>query len=48
MVNKRMSYDKRATGHGFRYTMGTILHELGFNAVWIEMQLDHADKISIR
>jgi integrase len=48
MVLKRIGYDKRATGHGFRHTMSTILHEQGFNTSWIEMQLVHTDKNSIR
>ena len=48
MVLKRIGYDKRATGHGFRHTMSTILHEQGFNSAWIELQLAHVDKNSIR
>jgi len=48
MVLKRIGYDKRATGHGFRHTMSTILHEQGFNSAWIETQLAHVDKNSIR
>ncbi|MBL5899703.1 tyrosine-type recombinase/integrase [Lelliottia amnigena] len=48
MVLKRIGYDGRATGHGFRHTMSTILHEKGFNTAWIEMQLAHVDKNSIR
>ena len=48
MVIKRIGYDKRATGHGFRHTMSTILHEQGFNSAWIETQLAHVDKNSIR
>ena len=48
MVLKRIGYDKRATGHGFRHTMSTILHEQGFNTAWIETQLAHVDKNSIR
>lgn len=28
--------------------MSTILHEQGFDSVWIEMQLAHIDKNSIR
>ena len=48
MVLKRIGYDKRATGHGFRHTMSTILHEQGFNLAWIETQLAHVDKNSIR
>ncbi|EMG9895048.1 tyrosine-type recombinase/integrase [Enterobacter hormaechei] len=48
MVLKRIGYDKRATGHGFRHTMSTILHEQGFNSAWIETQLAHVDKNAIR
>ncbi|WP_455425694.1 tyrosine-type recombinase/integrase [Dryocola sp. LX212] len=48
MVLKRIGYDKKATGHGFRHTMSTILHEKGFNSAWIELQLAHVDKNSIR
>ncbi|MCE3115215.1 tyrosine-type recombinase/integrase [Enterobacter sp. ASE] len=48
MVIKRIGYDSKANGHGFRHTMSTILHERGFNTVWIEMQLAHVDKNSIR
>ncbi|MDQ7172073.1 tyrosine-type recombinase/integrase, partial [Klebsiella pneumoniae subsp. pneumoniae] len=38
----------QVTGHGFRHTMSTILHEEGFNAAWIETQLAHVDKNAIR
>lgn len=35
--------------HGtYRHTMSTILHEQGFDSTWIEMQLAHVDKNSIR
>ena len=37
----------RLTGHGFRHTMSTILHEEGFNSAWIEAQLAHVDKNAI-
>lgn len=47
-VIKRIGYAGRLTGHGFRHTMSTILHEQGYNTAWIEMQLAHADKNSIR
>ncbi|CCW31792.1 integrase [Xenorhabdus nematophila F1] len=47
-VIKRIGYDGRATGHGFRHTMSTILHEQGYNTAWIETQLAHVDKNSIR
>ena len=45
---KRIGYDGKATGHGFRHTMSTILHEQGYNTAWIETQLAHVDKNSIR
>lgn len=47
-VLKRVGYHGRATGHGFRHTMSTILHEQGFNTAWIELQLAHVDKNTIR
>lgn len=47
-VFKRIGYTGRVTGHGFRHTMSTILHEQGFNSAWIETQLAHIDKNSIR
>ncbi len=45
---KRIGYKGQLTGHGFRHMMSTILHEQGFNSAWIEMQLAHADKNTIR
>ncbi|AZE46569.1 Phage integrase, Phage P4-associated [Pseudomonas chlororaphis] len=45
---KRSGYDGRATGHGFRHTMSTTLHEQGFSSEWVESQLAHVDKNSIR
>ncbi|TRL72343.1 tyrosine-type recombinase/integrase [Citrobacter youngae] len=47
-VFKRIGYAGRVTGHGFRHTMSTILHEKGFNSAWIETQLAPLDKNSIR
>lgn len=43
-----LGYKGRTTNHGFRHTMSTLLHEQGFNSAWIEMQLAHVDKNSIR
>lgn len=40
-VIELLGYKGRATGHGFRHTMSTILHEQGFDSAWIEMQLAH-------
>ncbi|KLU14912.1 MULTISPECIES: tyrosine-type recombinase/integrase [Xenorhabdus] len=45
---KRIGYAGRATGHGFRHTMSTILHEQGYPSEWIETHLAHVDKNSIR
>lgn len=47
-VIELLGYKGRATGHGFRHTISTILHEEGFDSAWIEIQLAHADKNSIR
>ncbi|ENH1266019.1 tyrosine-type recombinase/integrase [Salmonella enterica] len=47
-IFKRIGYSGRVTGHGFRHTMSTILHEQGYNTAWIETQLAHVDKNSIR
>lgn len=47
-VIKLLGYHSRLTGHGFRHSMNTILHEHGFETAWIEMQLAHVDKNSIR
>lgn len=45
---RRIGYAGRVTGHGFRHTMSTILHEQDYNTAWIETQLAHVDKNSIR
>lgn len=45
---KRSGYDGRATGHGFRHTLSTTLHEQGYLSEWVETQLAHVDKNSIR
>lgn len=47
-VIELLGYKGRATGHGFRHTMSTILHEQGYDSKWIELQLAHGDKNSIR
>lgn len=47
-VIELLGYKGRATGHGFRHTMSTILHEQGFDSSWIEIQLAHVDKNTIR
>ncbi|MEH5801581.1 integrase arm-type DNA-binding domain-containing protein [Escherichia coli] len=45
---KRIGYSGKLSGHGFRHMMSTILHENGFNSEWIEAQLAHLDKNTIR
>src|SRR5699024_2277224 len=45
---ERMGYAGRLSGHGFRGTASTILHELGYPPLVIERQLAHAprDKVA--
>ncbi|GAA3898271.1 tyrosine-type recombinase/integrase [Gibbsiella dentisursi] len=47
-VIKRIGYGGKVTGHGFRHSLSTILHEKGYDSAWIEMQLAHVDKNNIR
>lgn len=47
-LTKRIGYGGRVTGHGFRHMFSTILHEHDYSSAWIEMQLAHVDKNSIR
>lgn len=47
-VIELLGYKGRLTGHGFRHTMSTILHEEGYDSAWIEMQLAHVDRNAIR
>lgn len=47
-VIKKLGYAGKATGHGFRHTLSTILHEQGFDSAWIETQLAHTDRNTIR
>lgn len=41
---KRMGYNGRMTGHGFRGMASTILHELGYPHHLIELQLAHQER----
>ncbi len=41
---KRMGYQGRMTGHGFRGVASTVLNEAGFNFLHIEAQLAHVSK----
>ncbi|WP_156294231.1 tyrosine-type recombinase/integrase [Serratia oryzae] len=47
-VIKRIGYGGKLTGHGFRHSLSTILHEKGYDSAWIEIQLAHIDKNNIR
>lgn len=40
-IIKKLKYEKRMTGHGFRSLASTILHENDFNHNHIELQLAH-------
>jgi integrase len=44
-----MGYRKdEMTGHGFRHMASTLLHERGYKSEWIERQLAHGDRNSVR
>ena len=46
---RRMGYSKEEmTGHGFRSMASTLLNEKDFNRDWIERQLAHGEKDSVR
>lgn len=47
MALKRMGYQGRMTGHGFRGLASTILHEQGYNHEHIELQLAHAPRNAV-
>jgi len=44
---KRMGYQGRMTGHGFRGLASTILHERGYSHEHIELQLAHAPRNAV-
>jgi len=44
---KRMGYQGRMTGHGFRGIASTVLHEQGFEHEHIELQLAHTERKSV-
>jgi integrase len=48
MALRRMGYQGRMSGHGFRTLASTILNEKGYNPDWIERQLAHEDNDKIR
>lgn len=41
MALRRMGYEGRQTGHGFRHIASTILNEHGFDENHVEAQLSH-------
>lgn len=43
-----LGWHEHTTAHGFRHTFSTLAHDEGFNSAWIELQLAHVDKNSIR
>lgn len=43
-----MGYKGKTTTHGFRHTASTILNENGFNSDYIEKQLSHGDRNTVR
>ncbi len=47
MALRRMGYQGRMTGHGWRGVASTILHERGFKHEWIELQLAHQKRDAI-
>jgi integrase len=44
---RRMGYQGRMTGHGFRGLASTILHERGYSHEHIELQLAHAPRNAV-
>jgi integrase len=44
---KRMGYQGRMTGHGFRGVASTQLHEMGFRHDFIELQLAHQQRNAV-
>jgi integrase len=43
MALRRMGYDGRQTGHGFRHIASTLLRENGFHRDYVEAQLSHVE-----
>jgi len=43
-----LGYKNKVTAHGFRTTASTLLNEMGWNWDWIETQLSHCEKSSVR
>lgn len=45
---ERMGYAGRFSGHGFRSTASTLLHEMGWRSDVIERQLAHAERDKVK
>ena len=45
---ERMGYLGKFSGHGFRSTASTLLHELGWRSEVIERQLAHAERDKVK
>jgi integrase len=45
---ERMGYAGKFSGHGFRSTASTLLHELGWRSEVIERQLAHAERDKVK
>lgn len=43
MALRRLGYNRRQTGHGFRHIASTTLRESGFHRDYVEAQLSHAE-----
>ncbi|WP_294946904.1 integrase arm-type DNA-binding domain-containing protein [Sulfurivirga sp.] len=44
----RMGFKGIQSAHGFRHTASTLLNERGYNSEWVEMQLAHVDRNTVR
>ncbi len=44
MALRRLGYEGRQVGHGFRHVMSTCLNENDFNKQHVEAQLNHFEK----
>ncbi|WP_447887039.1 tyrosine-type recombinase/integrase [Serratia fonticola] len=45
---QQRGWHDHTTAHGFRHIFSTVAHDHDFNTAWIELQLAHVDKNSIR
>ena len=48
MALKRMGFQDRLVSHGMRSMASTILNERGYNSDYIEKQLAHVERNSVR